>query len=108
MRLLRTTFFEVVLRPLVWLLAKPTLRRAPSSGTLEASAPLILVANHVTAYDVPLLLYALPFPLRSRIAVAAAGEMMEDWRQRRSHPLGPAIYWAAHRPVQHLPAPTQP
>jgi long-chain acyl-CoA synthetase len=54
---------------------------------------MILVANHVSAYDVPLLLYALPFHLRTRVAVAARGEMMEDWRHGRSHPLGPAIFW---------------
>ena len=45
------------MRPLVWLLADPAwLRRK----RLAADEPMLIVANHVTAYDGPLVQYALP------------------------------------------------
>ena len=39
---------------------------------------MLLVANHVTEWDGPLLAYGLPGPIRHRLAVAMAGEMLED------------------------------
>jgi long-chain acyl-CoA synthetase len=80
-RLFRAAFIEAVMRPLVWLLSKPTV---VSSGTLNASEPMLIVANHVTAYDGPLLEYALPAAIRSRIAIAMSGEMLEDFRHFRN------------------------
>jgi long-chain acyl-CoA synthetase len=49
----------------------------------ELSRPVLIVANHVTAYDVPLILYALPPKARRRVAVAMAGEMLLNWRKAR-------------------------
>ena len=46
--------------------------------------PLLLIANHVTAFDAPLVLYALPAAIRRRVAIAMAGEMLEDWRHARN------------------------
>ncbi len=43
----------------------------------------LLIANHVTAFDAPLVLYALPTPMRRRVAIAMAGDMLEDWRHAR-------------------------
>jgi long-chain acyl-CoA synthetase len=84
---LRVAFIEAVVRPLVWLLAAPRVvaPQLPADGE-----PLLIVANHVTAYDGPLLQYALPGPLRRRIAVAMAGDMLEDYRRFRNpeRPLG--------------------
>ena len=100
-RQLRTLFIELVVRPLVWLLAAPrVLGRENLLPTNEpiCPEPLLLVANHVSSYDLPLLLYALPAHLRRHLATAAAGEMLEDWRHARPTVfgpalLGPAIYW---------------
>ncbi|MGO9776204.1 MAG: AMP-binding protein [Terracidiphilus sp.] len=74
---LRVAFIEAVERPLVWLLAAP---RVVAPQLPADAEPLLIVANHVTAYDGPLVQYALPGPLRRRIAVAMAGDMLEDYR----------------------------
>ncbi len=78
---LRVLFQELVMRPLVWFLAAPKVRRAKFS---PSDGPLLLIANHVTAYDPPLVLYALPFALRRRVAVAMAGHTLEDLRHGRN------------------------
>ena len=99
----RVGFIECVLRPLVWLLADPEIesrasnaRRGPPDVDLPQS--LLLIANHVTAYDVPLILYALPGRMRQHVAAAMAANMLEDWRRRRNqgswflNALGPLTY----------------
>jgi long-chain acyl-CoA synthetase len=91
-QLLRTIFLEACVRPLVWLLAGPRITYA-SPERLSSRQPLLIVANHVSSYDVPLLLYALPAHLRRRVATAAAGEMLEAWRLASTNPVGPAIFW---------------
>jgi long-chain acyl-CoA synthetase len=91
----RSVFLECVLRPLVWLLAAP---RVPLEGVLNIDQPLLLVANHVSTYDVPLILYALPGRVRRHVAAAMAANMLEDWRRRRGQGfwllnlLGPFTY----------------
>jgi long-chain acyl-CoA synthetase len=95
-RWLRTVFVEVKLRPLVWLLANP---RVIAPELPQTGEPLLIVANHVTAFDGPLILYALPAHLRRHLAVAMSGEMLEDYRHFRSPErrgrfllFGPAVY----------------
>ena len=58
-RWLRAAFVEAVMRPLVWLLAKPAI---VAPAWVDAGEPLLIVANHVTSFDGPLLEYALPVP----------------------------------------------
>jgi long-chain acyl-CoA synthetase len=59
---------------------------------------MLIVANHVTAYDGPLVEYALPAAMRRRIAAAMSGEMLNDFRHFRNpdngrfSPLGPLAY----------------
>ncbi len=86
-RWLRVAFLETVVRPLVWLIAKPVVE---GPERLEASEPMLIVANHITAFDGPLLEYALPGPIRRRMAVAMSGEMLEDFRHFRNpdHAMG--------------------
>jgi long-chain acyl-CoA synthetase len=84
---------------LVWLLSNPKVVAAAPLQTVE---PMLIVANHVTSFDGPLLAYALPRPIRRRIAVAMSGEMLEDYRHFRNaerpsaaapfYPPGPLIY----------------
>lgn len=98
LRWIRNVFLEIVVRPLVWLLAAPRVMQSPLLQMLAANETMLVVANHVTTYDVPLLLFALPRSIRTRTAVAMAGEMLEDFRHARhqgSHrpnPTGP-ITW---------------
>lgn len=77
---LRVLFIEAVMRPLVALLAKPQVRLDLDH---ELSQPVLIVSNHVTAFDVPLILYALPGRMRRHVAVAMAGEKLLDWRKAR-------------------------
>jgi long-chain acyl-CoA synthetase len=46
--------------------------------------PMFIIANHVSTYDGPLIQYALPGALRRRMAVAMAGDMLEDYRHFRN------------------------
>lgn len=96
----RVAFLEGIAMPLVRFLARPHV----VSGTRETSdEPMLVIANHVTAYDGPLLQFALPGRMRRRMAVAMSGEMLEDFRhfrdpqrapgQNRFMLLGPAAYW---------------
>jgi long-chain acyl-CoA synthetase len=80
-RWFRVAFIEAAMRPLVWLLSKPTV---VATGPLDAAEPMLIVANHVTSYDGPLLEYALPAAIRRRIAVAMSGEMLDDYRHFRN------------------------
>ncbi len=110
-RWLRAAFVECVMRPLVWLLAAPRVVRTTQAMTEAASDdPMLIIANHVTAYDEPLLLYALPRAMRNHIAAAMSGEMLEDFRHGRNmqsrwlNPLGPPDVAAAHCAVQCVSA----
>ncbi len=78
---LRAAFVEAVLRPLVGLLANP---RIAVPEKLAADAPMLIVANHVSAFDGPLVQYALPGPIRRKMAVAMAAEMLHDYRHFRN------------------------
>jgi long-chain acyl-CoA synthetase len=95
-RAIRLAFVEGVMRPLIWLLAAP---RVVSGTNALPQGPVLVVANHVTAYDGALVLYALPGRLRRQMAVAMSGEMLLDLRRGRNQDsallnlLAPAGYW---------------
>jgi len=80
-RWLRVAFIEAVVRPLVWLLAAP---RVVAPELPAAPEPMLIIANHVTAFDGPLIQCALPAAQRHRIAVAMAGDMLEEYRHFRN------------------------
>jgi long-chain acyl-CoA synthetase len=99
---LRVAFLETVVRPLVWLLANPAVVAA-EPDRLKADAPMLIVANHVTTYDGPFLEYALPGPIRRRIAVAMSGEMLQDYRRfRNPEPLHPSGRFFLPGPLYYL------
>jgi long-chain acyl-CoA synthetase len=92
----RTVFLEGIAMPLVAFLAAPTTKR---DWTRAPDVPVLIVSNHVTLYDVPILLYGLGRRTRRRVAVAMAGEMLLDWRRARGQGnwflnlLAPAAYY---------------
>ncbi len=67
-RLVRMLFLETVTRPLVWLLLRPGI-----ATRLTVTQPSLLIANHLTAFDVPVILYALRGSDRDHVAVAMSG-----------------------------------
>ena len=85
---LRNGFLEAVMRPLVWFLADPRVE-APAELAALVSEPILIIANHVTAYDGPLIQYALPGTMRRAIAAAMSGEMLDDFRHARNPERGP-------------------
>ncbi len=46
----------------------------------RVKGPALLISNHVTDIDAPLILSALPLRWRSRLAIAMSGEYLRDWR----------------------------
>jgi long-chain acyl-CoA synthetase len=111
---IRVAFIEAVIRPITWLLAAP--RVVGPDKTLPAG-PLVIVANHVTAFDGPLIVYALPGPYRRWIATAMLGEMLEGYRHWRNpdwppghkgfYLLGPPAYWLVTALFNVFPLPRQ-
>ena len=95
-QLLRVLALEAVIRPLIGLLLAP---RVEERRNTIPEGPLLIIANHVTMLDGPLILYALPPQLRRRLAVAMSGEMLLDLRSGRNQGspfqnlLAPAAYW---------------
>jgi long-chain acyl-CoA synthetase len=93
---LRSAVLETVARPLIALFLKPTVVPGPQA---MPEGPLLLIANHVTMLDGPLVLYALPGRLRRRVAIAMSGEILLDLRRGRGQKsflgdiLAPAGYW---------------
>jgi long-chain acyl-CoA synthetase len=83
----RIAFIELVMRPVVWLLADP-LVTGPEGVTVPEKqlpeGPMLIVANHVTTFDGPLVEYALAGKIRRHIAAAMMGEMLEDYRHWRN------------------------
>jgi long-chain acyl-CoA synthetase len=98
MQWVRAAFIEIAVRPLVRLLAKPRVS-APSSLEADVSEPMLIICNHITTYDGPLVQYALPGPVRRHIATAMSGEMLEDFRHFRNPE------WPAGRRGFYLPGP---
>jgi long-chain acyl-CoA synthetase len=96
LQFVRAAFLELIAMPLVRLLAKP---KVVWHATRWPASPALIVCNHLTSYDAPFILYALPGALRRRIAIAMAGEMLLDYRKGRNQGswylnlLSPFAYW---------------
>ncbi len=80
MQLVRAGFVELIAMPLTRFLAKPKVVRRV---TRWPSSPALIVSNHLTSYDGPFILCALPSRIRRRVAIAMAGEMLLDYRKGR-------------------------
>jgi long-chain acyl-CoA synthetase len=93
---MRVAWIELLMRPLVWVLGAPRVVRETEE---LPEGPVLIVANHVTAYDGALVLYALPPRFRRRAAIAMKGAMLLDLRRGRNQGngllnlLAPAAYW---------------
>jgi long-chain acyl-CoA synthetase len=93
---MRSAFLELIAQPLVWFLGKP---RVIASQNLRPDEPMLIICNHVTAYDGALVEYALPGQMRRRVAAAMLGELLENFRHYRDPDtgrfmlFGPAAYW---------------
>ena len=93
-RWMRIGFLELVARPLIWLVLGPR-----TGLPVKLAQPSLLVANHLTAFDVPVILYALRPADRDHVAVAMSGELLTGWRRGKAQrhrivaALTPVAYW---------------
>jgi long-chain acyl-CoA synthetase len=86
----RAFFQELIARPLTWLLAAPKVTVPHNLEVLAAkSGPMLIISNHVTAYDGALVEYALPGKLARHMAAAMSGEMLDDYLHWRNPDRGP-------------------
>lgn len=96
MQWIRSAFLELIAQPFVWFLGNPRVIRPRD---LNPDEPMLVICNHVTAYDGALIEYALPGRMRRRVAAAMLGEMLQDYRRFRNPDtgrfmiFGPAAYW---------------
>jgi len=96
MQFIRAAFLELAAMPLTRFLAKPKVVRRV---THWPKGPALIVCNHLTSYDGPFILYALPGKIRRHIAIAMAGEMLLNYRKGRNQGswylnfLVPCAYW---------------
>jgi long-chain acyl-CoA synthetase len=84
---IRSLFIELIMRPLVRFLARPSVN-VPRDLARRVREPLLIICNHVTTYDGPLVQYALPSRMRRSIAAAMSGEMLDDFRHFRNPETG--------------------
>jgi long-chain acyl-CoA synthetase len=102
----RAGFLEGVMRPLLWLVLAP--RSAPP---VRLTRPSLLIANHLTAFDVPVVLYALTGNDRDHVAVAMSGRLLTGWRRGRAerHRMAsvftPLAYWLVSALFNVFPLP---
>jgi long-chain acyl-CoA synthetase len=102
----RAAFLEGVMRPCLWLVLGP--RIAPR---VPLARPSLLIANHLTAFDVPVILYALTSNDREHMAVAMSGELLTGWRRGKAerHRLAsvftPLAYWLVSALFNVFPLP---
>jgi len=95
-QVVRALFLEGIALPLARFLAKPKLDVQVKDWP---PGPMLIVANHVTSYDAPLILLALPRPIRRKVAIAMSAEMLLDFRRGRNQGnwflnlLAPAAYF---------------
>jgi long-chain acyl-CoA synthetase len=95
MQVIRALFLEAVALPLARFLAKPQLKLHTKHWPMT---PALIVANHISSYDAPLILLALPGRIRRRVAIAMSAEMLLDFRRGRNQGnwflnlLGPVAY----------------
>jgi long-chain acyl-CoA synthetase len=93
-RWIRILFLEAVARPLIGLVLAP--RIAPRAALIR---PSLLIANHLTAFDVPVILYALSSNDRHHVAIAMSGQLLTAWRRGKAEKhrmvavLTPLAYW---------------
>ncbi len=110
-RWLRAAFLECVAIPMTHLLLAPQIERRHLVSTRQ---PVLIVANHITAFDVPIVLAALPRSMRLRTAIAMAAGLLMGWRHARTERhawlrfLSPLAYWLVTALFNVFPLPQGP
>jgi long-chain acyl-CoA synthetase len=75
---IRPIVYHLFLLPLSWIMCR--VRVVGAENLAHVKGPALLISNHVTDVDAPLIVSALPLRWRLRLAIAMSGEYLRDWR----------------------------
>jgi len=75
---IRPVVYHLFLLPLSMIMCRP--RVIGIERLNKVHGPALLISNHVTHVDAPLILSVLPLRWRLRLAIAMSGEYLRDWR----------------------------
>jgi len=89
---LRFVIYHVFFLPLTLIMCR--VRTVGVERFAKVKPPVLLISNHVTDVDAALILSALPWAWRYRIAIAMAGEILREWRMNAKvqYALGAALF----------------
>ena len=75
---IRPVVYHLFLLPLSRIMCSP--RVVGTEHLAKVNGPALLISNHITHIDGPLILSVLPVHWRVRLAIAMSGEDLRDWR----------------------------
>ena len=75
---IRPVVYHLFLFPLTLIMCR--VRVIGAERIANVKGPALLISNHVTDVDAPLILSALPVRWRLRLAIAMSGERLREWR----------------------------
>jgi long-chain acyl-CoA synthetase len=89
---IRAIVYHLFLLPLTRIMCSVRTKGIENLSGLKA--PALLISNHVTDVDAALILSALPFRWRLRVAIAMSGELLREWRSTKKfqYALGTALF----------------
>jgi long-chain acyl-CoA synthetase len=76
---LRSLAFYLLVAPFVCVMARPRVRGKERLRDLRG--PVLFIANHISMVDPGMILFALPFRFRHKLAIAMAGERLRGLRR---------------------------
>lgn len=89
---IRPLVYHLFLLPLSLIMCRVRVNGAERLRNVDG--PALIISNHVTDVDAPLILSALPFRWRLRVAIAMDGELLREWRKTKKlhYALGAALF----------------
>src|SRR5215468_5784895 len=78
-RWLRSLAFYMLVAPFVYVMSRPRVRGKERLRDLRG--PVLFIANHISMVDPGMILFALPFRFRHRLAIAMGGERLRGLRR---------------------------
>jgi long-chain acyl-CoA synthetase len=89
---IRPLVYHLFLLPLTWIMCRVRVNGLERLRGFDG--PALLISNHVTDVDAGLILSALPFRWRLRVAIAMSGELLREWRtsKKLTYALGAALF----------------
>jgi long-chain acyl-CoA synthetase len=77
---IRPVVYQLFLLPLTLIMCRVRVIGDERLAGINPARPVLFISNHVTDVDAALILSALPWHWRRRLAIAMSGEYLRDWR----------------------------